>query len=233
MIGIGNISLAGKSLRDFGVKYALLKNRYAQPEPAVDSQHIAGRNGDVLFYTGEFQNVDLNYLCICEGDFDTNFSGLKSWLYSHRGYMRLEDDSDPDIYRLGAVLNETTISDHRDCFELTINCRPQKFLRTGEIPVRFSQSGNLFNPTEYAAMPLLKITGTGRIVIGSTAIDIVKNTSYMMMDCEIMDCYRGAENLNSDVELATGDFFTLESGTNQITLASGMTVEVTPRFWRL
>lgn len=233
MIGLGNISLDGRNLRDFGVKYAILKNRYDQPEPNVDAEHVDGRNGDVLFYTGEFQNIDLEYLCICEGDFDTNFQGFKSWLYSHQGYLRIEDDAYPDEYRMGAVLKATSMAKSRNCFELEINCKPQKFLRSGEIPVTIAGYDHLYNPTEYESRPLIKVSGTGSLIINNTEMDISRNDSYMMIDCELMDCYRDSENLNSDLVLATGDFFTLGSGTNDILPAKGMMLEITPRWWRI
>lgn len=231
---LGNISIDGRSLKDFGVRMSLLKNRYDQPEPSVDSEHVAGRNGDILFYTGDFKNIDLNYLCVCdEGDFDTNFNGFKSWLYSHQGYMRLEDDAFPDEYRMGADIKATEIEKYRDCFELVINCKPQKYLRSGEIPVKFSESGKIFNPTDYPSKPLLKVTGTGELIIGSDAITILANDSYMMIDCELMDCYRDDENLNNAVAMTTGNFFTLQSGVNEIFLSKGMTVEITPRWYRV
>lgn len=228
---LGNISLDGRSLRDFGVKYALCKNRYEQPEPAVETKHVDGRNGDILFYTGEFKNVDLKYLCVCEGDFDTNFNGFKSWLYSKNGYLRLEDDAFPDEYRMAAALKATDMEKARDCFELELNCKPQKFLKAGEIATTISGYDHLYNPTDYESKPLIKVTGTGKLIINNTEMNIKKNDSYMMIDCELMDCYRDNENLNADIELTTGEFFTLLSRTNDIHCATGMTIEIIPRWF--
>lgn len=230
---LGNISFDGRSLRDFGVTRALLKNRYEVAEPVVDTEHVDGRNGDILFFNGDYENVDLEYLCICEGDFDTNFNGFKAWAYNHLGYRRLEDDAYPDEFRLATILKATSIAKYRDCFEITFNCKPQKFLRTGETAITYSESGVIFNPTEYKAKPLIKVSGTGKLTIGQTAMTVTKNDSFMMIDCERMDCYRDTENLNSDIELTTGDFFTIDEGQNAITISTGMSIEIEPRWWRL
>lgn len=232
-IGIGNIAFDGVSLADFGVSMALCKNRYAQPEPNIEATHVDGRNGDILFFNGDYQNVDITYLCVVDGDFDRNFAAFKEWAYSEAGYRRLEDSGDPDEYRMATIINSTEISEHRDCFEVTFNCRPQKYLRIGDDPISYTKNSIIRNPTKYTALPLIKVTGTGNLTIGNTTMRIVSNNSYVMIDCELMDCYRGSINLNQSVQLTTGDFFSLPKGRSNIQLASGMSIELTPRWWKI
>lgn len=232
-IGIGNIAFDKRGFGDFGVTMALCENRYAQPVPKIDTEHIDGRNGDILFANGDFENVDLKYLCVVEKNFDENFSAFKEWAYSESGYRKLEDSGNPEEYRMATLTDAADISEHHDCFEVTFNCKPQKYLRIGDEPISYSGNAIIRNPTSYAALPLIKVYGTGYLTIGSQRMQVLYNNSYVMIDCELMDCYRESINLNQSVALTTGDFFSLKPGRSNISMSSGMRIELTPRFWRI
>lgn len=231
--GIGNVAFDGTSLADFGVKMALCKNRYNQPKPKIDAEHVDGRNGDVLFFNGDYENVDITYLCVVDGDFEDNFGAFREWAYSKGGYRRLEDSGTPDEYRMATILEATEVSEHRDCFEVTFNSKPQKYLRIGDNPIEYTKNSIIRNPTKYNALPLIKVTGTGALSIGDETMRITANNSYMMIDCELMDCYRDNLNLNQSVTLTTGSFFSLKPGKNNIVIPSGMSIELTPRWWKV
>ena len=109
---------------------------------------------------------------------------------------------------------------------------PQLYLKSGEWMQVFHQPDAVYNPTAYHAKPLLRIYGTGKITVGNGEMTITENDSYIDIDCEMQDAYRGTQNLNGDISLASGDFPVLKAGKNNVTLGSGITkVIITPRWW--
>lgn len=223
----------GKSLSDFGINIALCKNPYVVPIPSVETTHVNGRSGDLHFYYGDYANVELTYLCMIDRDFDQRMAAFKAWLYQQKGYKRLEDYTNPDIYRMAVPLKETAIGKYRDSFEVTFNCMPQKFLKTGEKSIKMTSSGSLFNPTLYDALPLIRVKGTGNLSINNVTIRITSNSDYTDIDCQLQDAYHEGSNRNSNLTLLSGNFFSLRPGKNNISLASGMSIEITPRWWTL
>ena len=96
-------------------------------------------------------------------------------------------------------------------------------------------AGELFNPTECPAKPFLRIHGSGNAVLslGDYIIMLTGIDSYIDVDCELMDAYKGAANLNSKVSF-NADEVDLLPGVNGISWTGGITkVEITPRWWRL
>ena len=57
-------------------------------------------------------------------------------------------------------------------FELTFNCKPQRFLRDGEHSVAKANGEKIINPTEHSSEPLLVVNGYGDIGIGDYNIRI-------------------------------------------------------------
>lgn len=230
----GNVSFDGRSFYDFGIR-AYCENPYEVAVPNIETKHIDGMNGDLHFYYGDYKNVNLTYLCIINEPeiFDRNFAGFRSWIYSSAGYKRLEDDRFPDEFRMASLLKGTKIGKIKDTFTITFSCKPQKYLKDGEQVASLDASGSIYNPTDYTALPLVRATGTGTIVIGDEALTITKNDDYTDIDCELMEAYKGTENLNANVTLDTGGFFTLPPGEDKITVSAGMTLDITPRWYQI
>ena len=114
-------------------------------------------------------------------------------------------------------------------FDLAFDCKPERFLKSGEQPIEFTADGALFNQTLQDAKPMLRVYGD--IGIGSRTMTISDTTDYTDIDCESMDAYYEAENRNSNI---SGDFPILEPGENGVTLGSGITkLIITPRWWIL
>ena len=118
-------------------------------------------------------------------------------------------------------------------FDVIFDCKPQRFLKTGETSQTFTGSGSLTNPTRYPALPLVRAYGTGTLRLGSTSIVISSNNSYIDIDCEIQDAFRGATNCNGNITLSSGRFFALAPGYNGISMSGITRVEITPRWWTL
>ena len=112
---------------------------YQYPDKDVTSTHIPGRNGDVITDNGSYKNITRTYslgVGFKPGtDFISNSQDIVKWLTSDRGYRRLEDDYDPTVYRLAKYSSGgsfTNICHGAISFSVDFDCKPQRFLKSGE-----------------------------------------------------------------------------------------------------
>lgn len=208
------------------------------PERVYDMQIIPGRNGALALDEKRFENIDITYPAFIfknDGmDFETAVSALRNTLLSKDGYKRLTDTYHPNefrlaIYKSGLEVSPTCINRAGE-FELVFNCKPQRYLISGESAVTFTTSGTITNPTKFDARPLLVATGTGNVTINGVQIAISKTPT--TIDCEAMEAYNGTVSRNGDIVLTPNEFPVLSPGSNTITLGAGITkLEITPRWW--
>lgn len=225
------------STATYGV-YLIGNGVYNAPEREFERISIPGRNGDLLIDNGRYSNLELEYDAIIYEDFNANLSNLKNTYMAKTGYCRLEDTFNPDEFRLakysGAFEMENVRPGDVGHFILRFDCKPQRFLKSGETETTYTSSGSITNPTRMNALPLVRVYGTGQLGIGGDTININTNSSYTDIDCDLQDAFRGSTNCNGNIVLSSGKFFSLKPGTNYISLGSGITkVIITPRWWRL
>ena len=207
------ITYNGKDLREFG-GYVSGEGAWEKPSPDITRTSIPGRNGDLTIFNKRYNNVDITYTIGITKDFDQNFSDLVSFLFCDPGYHKLTDSKHPGVYRMAMV--ETGISPEMGAllqsgvFTLKFNCQPQVFLDEGDVPIELTASGSITNPTMFEAKPLIRVYGTGNLTIGSDVISIVENELYIDIDCDLQDAYRGTQNLNGSISLASGEFLALK-----------------------
>ena len=227
----------GKSSEDFGLILSG-EDTWGRSMPDVERMQIPGRNGDLLLSNKRYDNVTITYHVGLRRDFRVNYTAFMNFLLNHPGYHRLEDSYHPDVYRM-AVLDKgisPKLNAHNasGSFDVVFSCMPQQYLKSGERLQTLTGSGTVFNPTAFAARPLLRIYGQGRLTIGDTIVTLTENASYTDLDCELEDAFRDTENLNQYLELSDLEFPTLQPGTTSITFGSGITkVELWPRWWYL
>ena len=350
--------------RDFGV-YISGEGTYNAPARVYDVISVPGRNGDLLIDRGKFENIFVKYPAFIAGDnFRSNLAAFRSAMLSGSGYARLTDTYHPDEFRLayyGDPIEMTARKQNNGAeFDIVFNCKPQRFLLSGETPVIFSADGSITNPTLFDSKPSIKVSpanyipypyyesttttrgitytdngdgtitangtangysyfdvlddtqevrlqagtyiargcptggkinimqwngsaniiiatmtgteeitfeitqedanmpvtveigvksgttlnnavfapyigatgGTKQLSIGDTVITLGAISPYVIIDSEIEDCYRGTNNLNSQVSFSNGKFPVLKPGANGISV-SGVTAEITPRWWRI
>ena len=226
----------GISSREFGV---IINEHtgFIAPERDCEVIEIPGMNGDLTLDNGRYKNVRLTYKCGISHNFVGQISALKGWLYSIIGYHRLEDTFEPDYFRMARVadtMEPTTYARARaGQFDIQFDCKPQRFLKSGEEVQTFTAAGKIINPTHYNALPLLRVYGTGSFGIGSTTITINTADTYTDIDCDIQDAYKGATNCNGKITLNSGNFPVLKPGENGISLTGITKIELTPRWWTI
>ena len=227
----------GRSSADFGLVLSG-EDTWKKPLPDFERRQIPGRNGDLILSNKRYANVDIKYRVGIRRNFDSNFSAFMNFLLKEPGYHRLEDSYHMEYYRM-AVLDkevspELSALNRSGSFDLVFSCKPQQYLKSGEKKQILEGSGTVYNPTSYDAKPLIRIYGSGVLLVGGEAVTISENDSYIDLDCEMEDAFRETLNMNAYVELASGDFPVLTPGNNTITFGSGITrAEIIPRWWCL
>lgn len=247
---MGSIIYNGISSETIGLKIWSPPD-YEIPERDIEEYHVPGRSGNLIVDYGSFKNVERSYTVSC-GDDDSEFLDLAKdiivWTSTATTYARLEDTYEPDYYRMamppkmGSIRN---LLGQAAMAQLAFNCKPQRYLKTGETTVSFTPTGTVIagsitNPTNFTAKPLIKIYGssggTGNTSFNGVPIAIsslMGTNTPIVIDCELQDCYSGATNVNSSVTLSSG-FPVLEPGSTTITIAGSITkIEVIPRWWTI
>ena len=201
---------------------------------------VPGRDGDLVISNKRYQNVDLVYHCMIKKDFLSNYQALSAQLLKSPSYHRLEDSFHPDHYRMAvfdsSIEPEMLAHNKHGTFDLKFSCKPQMWLKEGEVPITYTAGTFLTNPTAFTAKPLIRVYGTGEVTVGSRTVRVDNGTyPYVDIDCEMEECYYGANNCNPMVTLKTNnDFPVLAPGNNWVGLGSGISrVVLTPRWWTL
>ena len=230
---INHLTYGGVSTRDFNT-WISGEAVYDSPERDVSYIKVPGRSGDLVIDNKRYNNITIRYPAFIKRDFDRNFNALREYLYSVTGYQRITDTYHPDKFRMGMFSGQlspkTTSGNREGTFELAFNCKPYRYLKSGEVPETFTASGSILNRTLYDAAPLIRVYGKGNVGIGDKTITVSKTSTYVDIDCETGDAYKDDTNCNGDVTMP--ESVTLKPGLNGISLGTGITkIEITPR-WR-
>ena len=238
---MGEIIYNGRSSRSIGLEVETFP-AYEMPKRSYEKVHVPGRNGDLIFDNGSWENAKRTYI-VAIGSYEIPYyefaNKLSEWLHSTSTYARLEDSYEPDYYRLAAFLEEsslTNIYNHGGEMSLEFDCKPQRFLKIGDDPVVVTKSGTkLQNPTQFESLPIIHVfgSGSGTITVGTTSITISSIGTEIVLDSEIQDAYLGTANRNSAITAKNG-FPSLDVGTTTITFNGGISrVEVIPKWFTL
>lgn len=243
---MGVIIFNGRSSADYGIFVEEPPN-HAWPEKDYDVVHVPGRSGDLLFDNGSYKNVSREYK-IAVGSrtllLHEQIDGIFSWLHSASGYARLEDSYEPEHFRLASYRESNSLENilgHAGRATIKFDCKPQRFLKTGEQAITFTSAGYLVNPSEFESLPIIKITksySSGVLNVNGCTITIAAGTytssTPFVIDSEIQNAYSGTLNRNGYITLNSGYFPILGPGSNEISFSGGITkLEVTPRWWTL
>lgn len=218
------------------------------PERKMDVYSVPGRNGDIVISQDAYENVIQQYdlaLIGIDATLPQTVRAVMEWLRNPEGYARLEDSYNPDVYRLAYYKGGGDIENRFNLLgraTVSFSCKPQRFLRVGELPIIAVNGMKLSNPSVYTAKPLIAVKGTGAAVltVGTNVVTISAigadaNTSGEIdIDCDTMSAYNGSTNRNSSITI-TGEFPNFKEGETEISwTGSGVTsVVITPRWWIL
>lgn len=211
---------------------------FSEAVPIRDAQTIPGRNGDLIWETGSYENRSGVATCFClQKDVEKAISSAGRYLMTKKGYRLLETSDDPEHYWLAMVENSPQIATRMralDSFSIGFDCKPQRFVKAGELPVVFTESGYLFN--QYGQVALPKITlygqGEGSLTIGDCVVKVKALNGVLYLDSDTQNAYNDSGNQNMNINAPV--FPTLPDGEIPVAFSGGIKkVEIIPRWWEL
>lgn len=172
------LSFDNVSSRTYGV-YITGEAVYNAPERDVEMVEIPGRNGSFALDKGRFQNIEVSYpagiFADSEADFAEAVSDFRNFLCSRNGYVRLTDEYNPNEYRMAIYksgLEVTPAQLKAGEFNIVFDCKPQRWLTSGEEAITVADGDTLTNPTLFDSSPLLEVKGNGTIGFNGYEIDV-------------------------------------------------------------
>lgn len=180
----------GESSRNYGV-YITGQAVYNAPEREVEMISIPGRNGQFALDKGRFENIEVTYPAGIFADSETDFaeaiSDFRNLLCSRRGYVRLTDEYNPNEYRMAIYKSGLEVEPallRAGEFEIVFDCKPQRYLTSGETEISVSSGDTITNPTLFDASPLFEVEGYGLISLNNDTqrIELTDDTiGYMVL----------------------------------------------------
>lgn len=242
-MGVDYITFAGKSSKDFSA-YIYDSAGQTLPEREYETVSIPGRSGELLISKDRMANVTKEYTAVfSQPEAMANKDNMLSYLLSFTGYQRLESSFETDCYRMAKFAGGSEFKTDRlrsiAVVPLSFECKPQKWLLSGEKGVETTAAITLKNPTFFDAKPLIRVYGYGDLTVGSRKLTLSAHTqAYMDIDCELCECSCGSVNLNAYCKAAStadDNFPVLARGEEtKVAFTSTITkIIVTPRWWKI
>lgn len=228
-MGIGAIykelTFDGENSGDYGI-YITGAGTFNAPQRDVEMVTIPGRNGSFALDHGRFENIEVTYPAGLYGSDETDFADkiaeARAWLCSKSGYVRLQDEYNPNEYRLAVYKSGLEVSPallKAGEFDLVFECMPQRFLTSGETAITVGHGiipGTVKNPTRFESRPLLEVTGYGKItfISANNPTKVVRVISEPIGETSlsgpINETQRGSDESTFEIEpnyaaLRTGD----------------------------
>ena len=201
------LTFNGESSRNYGV-YITGSAVYNAPNRDVEMITIPGRNGSFPLDHGRFENIEVTYpagvFADNEADFAEAISDFRNMLCSAKGYCRLEDEYNPDEYRMAIYKSGLEVEPAQlkaGEFDITFECKPQRYLKSGETPVTVGLSTSLTNPTRFESSPEVRVKGYGTVAFNGYQI-VIDNQSYG--NVELID--NAYKPYGSTLTLGTDDY---------------------------
>lgn len=201
---------------------------YNAPERHVEMITVPGRDGLVALDMGRFENIEVVYPCgtfaTTQEEFSEKLSAWRNAIMSLRGYQRLEDTYHPEEFReavfMSAIEVEPVSYNRAGEFKLTFNCKPQRRLSVGDLPIPVDSGDVLENPSPFESRPLLEIEGHGDVNFNDYTVTV---GDLYLGDTTILD----AESTN----MAVGDS-SLVRNLDSLLFNTGDTITVKPSTFR-
>ena len=197
-----------------------------------ESTEVEGRDGSLTRFLGyEDLKFSLNFNILFQSDIKQKLREIKGALAQ---VSTLSFDDSPNFYYKikQAQISETeSVIKASGVFSVDFVAEPFEYQKTSSTAYT-TKPISLTNQTTAEALPIIKVTGTGTVVltVNGTGITLTGLTSSIVLDSELQEAYTGlTTNMNSSMN---GEFPVLKIGSNTITWTGTVTtVEIDPR-WR-
>jgi phage-related protein len=201
-------------------------------EKKYESTEVEGRDGNLTRFLGyEDLKFSLTFNILFQLDIKQKLREIKGVLAQA---STLSFDDSPNFYYKikQAQISETeSVIKASGVFSVDFVAEPFEYEVTSSTSYT-AKPINLTNKTTTEALPLIKITGTGTVVltVNDISVTLTGLTSSITLDSELQEAYTGlTTNMNSNMN---GDFPVFKIGSNTITWTGTVTnVEINPK-WR-
>ncbi|EPY2275189.1 distal tail protein Dit [Clostridium sp. FAM 1755] len=198
------------------------------PEQRVEKVVVPGRSGDLTLtdndYEGEVKPVEFDY-------FNNNFDDIKTWL---SGTGEVIFSNEPDRYYKARIINKIALNQVLKKFHSGIvqfDCQPFGYSRNDSSIIKITEAKEINNPGTGESTPVITIYGYGNIDlnINDNIINLTNVSNHIIIDSEIMDCYRDGQLMNNYMK---GKFPIFKVGINKISWRGNVQrLEIKPN-WR-
>ena len=210
------------------------------PKRKFTKVKVPGRNGDIIIDQNcSFENINVPYNIVGMNNFKEKTTEIKEWLASSTRYCRIEDTYDPTVFRMGMIVSDISFTMKRlnqtGKAKIVFDCKPQRFLISGEMKNKIYGNDVIYNPTEFKSNPLIRVDGHGVLMINGNTIIVGGSQGTTIIDSETMDCYTlDRQNVNRTVLFQGNKFPVLVPKENDISYSGNITsVVIIPRWWTL
>lgn len=148
------LRFGGIDITNYGAVFSG-SDEFRKPEKMMDYYSVPGRNGDIAVSQEKYSNIVLPFSCYIHEDFQENFHKLVNDLAALEGYQKLESSEEPDHYRLAlfstAIEPDMGALNERGAFILEFNCKPQRFLKVGDVAINVTSNRTVDEGTVVSA----------------------------------------------------------------------------------
>ena len=187
----------------------------------------------------DFEDFGVKYTCFLMPEEYQNVEiiarNIYAWLFYDVAYKRLEDSYERGYYRLAYCGQSVSVEEITrgllGKLEIELTCKPYKFAYNGERTITLTKAGTLYNTEGFTAKPYMKIYGSGNVTIyiNARAHSFAGIQSYIEVDSELMNAYKGDELQNN--KMTSTLFPKLAAGQNNISWSGNVTkIEIIPRW---
>ena len=172
-----SLQFNGIDSMDFGV-YISAESVFNAPERDVEMVEVPGRNGDLILDNGRFKNIEVTYPAglAHKTDFAKRLRAFRNAMVSVKGYQKIVDTYNPEEYRMGVYKSGLEVEPSSQVkageFEIVFDCKPQRFLMSGDSSIEVHDGDTIYNPTPFDASPLIMTEGYGTLTVNDHEIEI-------------------------------------------------------------
>lgn len=207
---------------------------FSAPERDTERISVPGRNGDLTLDNRRFLNVELKYTLYFRST--GRMEMYRQKILALPGYQRLEDSKRPEEYRTARLQSFSAsvsgVENRSSSLELVFDCKPQRFLKSGERSIHFAESGmKIINPG-MPSKPVITLTGEGEgsLTVGGVKVGLKETFSGLTLDCSAMNAFNGGENRNGDI--SAPEFPEIPPGESLVSWTGGViSADIVPGWW--
>lgn len=212
------------------------------PKSKSEALELYGGDGVILFDDPSYEEVEYewDWLMASVNGVDREEGRLKLHkLFMAKPYTKIIPYFDPHkvwevrLLDVTRFINWYYMGEHQS-IKLKVSVKPYKRL-VENANISFTTSNTFLNPTNYTALPLIKITGSGDVTLTVNGVGyVIKNiVDHIYLDCNLEQAYRENQSvlMNENSKINAPEFPVLKPGYNSITASKTVAITVTPN-WR-